>query len=118
MTNVSNQKKFNRSAYMGAVNRIAHRIRKVRGGNWSEALKSAHAMLRNNKATLVTFSKVSGEQTTRVVCFEWTAFVEPKGSGRPRPAGLRIAADLSKVAAGEYPVISFYENRVLSSEAL
>lgn len=118
MMNVSKKKNFNRSSYMSAVNRIAHRIRKVRGLNWSEALKSAHAMLRNNKAELVTFSKVSGEQTTRVVCFNWAVFVEPKGSGRPRPAGLKVAADLAKVAAGEYPVISFYENRVLASEAL
>ena len=103
---------------MSAINRIAHAAKKARGLTWADALRYAHKMIKNaNSVQLVTFKKVSGEATTRVVSLRWTDFVTPVGGPR-RPKGMRVVADLAKYAAMDYPIISYYADRVVSTELL
>lgn len=65
-------------------------------------------------ASVLEFSKKDGAVCTRVVCSQWDAFYTVTGTGRPTPPGLILFADLAKVVAGVNPIISAYENKIIS----
>jgi len=80
---------------------------------FSEALRTAWATVKNNQTAKVTFKKVSGEVTTRVVAINVMDFLTVKGTGRPTKPGQKLFADLAKVATGQYPIISLYQQNIL-----
>jgi len=104
------------------VLRIARQLQKA-GLSFSQSQKEAWARVRAmqtpENAALITFRKVSGEVTTRLVYMgNVTDYVEMKG-GRPLLHGLKAYVDLAKVYAGaKNPVISIYPDRVISLQAI
>ena len=62
------------------------------------------------KATkLLSFTTTKGEDKIRVVASNISEFFTPKGTGKKRPEGLHIFADMAKVITGKpYVIISAY----------
>lgn len=61
---------------------------------------------------LLTFEKNNGTKCTRVVSPNWSKYHTPTGTGKPKPAGLELFADMGKHFVGQPCIISTY--RVLN----
>ncbi len=90
---------------------LANQLRKEMG--FSEALRTAWATVKANQTAKVTFKKISGQITTRVVAINVLDFLTVKGTGRPTKPGQKLFADLAKVATGRPAIISLYEENIL-----
>lgn len=105
------------------VLRIAAQLRK-KGYSFSEAQRAAWQRVRSasqpQNAALITFRKVNGDLTTRLVYLgDLTDYIAIKGTGRTLMHGLKPYVDLAKVYAGDKnPVISIYPDRVVSMQVL
>lgn len=99
------------------VLRIAAQLRK-RGYSFSEAQRAAWQRVKvveqPENAAFLTFQKVNGQVTTRLVSLgQLSDFIELKGTGRTLLPGLKPYIDLAKFYAGERnPVISVYQDSV------
>lgn len=104
------------------VLRIARQLQKS-GLSFSEAQKAAWQRVKGFDApqntALLTFRKVDGKLTTRLVYLgNLSDYITVKGTGRPLN-GLKPYVDLAKVYAGEKnPVIAVYPDRVVSMQVL
>jgi hypothetical protein len=99
-------KQINKSAIFTLANKLAKSLGR------SEALKLAYKLGKDFNLKIVTFRKLDGTITTRVVIREWADVVSPKG-GRPVKDGQVVFADMQKYAIGDHPIISTYTNRIL-----
>lgn len=100
---------YNRKAIMT----LAHFI-KPAFSTFSEALKTAWSIAKEEALEVIQFQKKSGEQTKRVVSRNWSNYQASKGTGRRKPIGLTLFADMAKVAKGiRNCIISAYEYMVL-----
>lgn len=68
----------------------------------SVALKIAWLIVTQSKQniSMLTFRKNDGTVCRRVVSENWALYCPPIGTGNPKPAGLRLFADLAKFIAG------------------
>lgn len=100
------------------VLRTAHQIRKATGCTFGQAQRLAWAHLReeNPMFAQMTFEKVSGEVSTRIVYLGSVSdFIQIKGTGSPLPSSRRAYVDLAKFWAGsKNPVISVYSDKILN----
>lgn len=102
------------------VLRIARQLQKS-GLSFSEAQKAAWQRVKGfdapQNAALLTFRKVDGTLTTRLVHLgDLSDYITLKGTGRPLQ-GLKPYVDLAKVYAGsKNPVIAVYPDRVVSMQ--
>lgn len=75
----------------------------------SDAFRAAWATIKSAATKLLTFTKKSGEICTRVVDTNIGNYYTSKNTGKKKPEGLKLFADLAKVASGEkYVIISAY----------
>jgi len=83
-----------------------------------DAMKTAWLIINkgNGEYTLVTFTKTDGTECRRVVSENWTKYAPPTGTGKPKPAGLELFADLGKFIGGQRCIISTYN--VIARERL
>lgn len=95
--------------------RLAHQLRKT-GLSFSDSQTMAWAWINSNGASCVTFKKVSGEVTTRVVATQaLSQYIDFKGTGTRIKEGLRLFVDVAKLLTGQKnPVISAYQNSIIS----
>jgi hypothetical protein len=77
----------------------------------SKAFKTAWAIIKSGNFEFVRFQKKDGTVSERFIDRNWTAYQSTKKSGRTAPDGLVVCADLAKVNAGKYPIISFYTDK-------
>ena len=85
----------------------------------STALQIAWLIVNKSKQdiALLTFEKNDGTVCRRVVSENWAVYCPPTGTGRPKPAGLCLFADIAKFFAGnDRCIISTY--RVKNIERL
>ena len=85
----------------------------------STALQSAWLIVNKSKQNiaLLTFEKNDGTISRRVVSENWAEYCPPTGTGKPKPAGLQLFADIAKFLAGnDRCIISTY--RVKNIERL
>lgn len=68
----------------------------------STALQIAWLIVNKSKQdiAMLTFRKNDGTVSRRVVSTDWALYCPPTGTGKPKPAGLRLFADLAKFLAG------------------
>lgn len=98
--------------YQKKAIRLAKQIFDGLFGTWKECLKEAHKRLKKVPTNLITFTKVSGKIATRVVT-AWSLYNEYKGTGKAKPEGLKLFADLAKVILGKpYNTISAYQDKI------
>lgn len=99
---------------------LAAAIRKNNPTNTrSTALQIAWLIVNKSKQTIsmLTFEKNDGTVCRRVVSENWAEYCPPTGTGKPKPAGLCLFADLAKFLAGnDRCIISTY--RVKNIERL
>jgi hypothetical protein len=70
-----------------------------------QAVKSA-----DENIALFTFKKTDGTVCRRVVATNFADYFKPTGTGRPKPEGLCLFADLGKhIAGANNPIISTYQ---------
>ena len=99
--------------YQKKVMTLAKQLLKAAFGTWSECLKEAHFAIKDVETHLIRFKKKGGEITTRIVA-KWSEFNISKGTGRKKPEGLRLFADLGKVLINAaYNTISAYQDSIL-----
>jgi hypothetical protein len=91
---------------------LAAAIRKNEPTNsQSHALQIAWRIVKKSKQdiAMLTFRKNDGTVCRRVVSENWTKYCPPAGSGKTKPAGMRLFADLAKFLAGnDRCIISTY----------
>lgn len=66
-----------------------------------------------NDLSLLTFKKIDGTVTTRVVSANWSKYQAPKGTGKPVKEGLRLFADMGKHFVGQPCIISTYQANII-----
>lgn len=102
--------KFNRKA----IATLANRLFKTGRYTLSEAFKAAWLVAKLDRIRLVTFTKKSGETTTRVVSTSYSEYQDFKGTRRVKE-GLKLFVDLEKVFKGvKNAIISAYESSIIS----
>lgn len=102
------------------VNILAAQIRKAAPGQYgrSESMKLAWSFVKQAEdAAVMTFTKLDGEITTRVVTRYWFKFQAPAGGPSKTKEGQIVFADLCKAALGIRCVISTYQQNILSLAA-
>lgn len=82
----------------------------------SDAMKTAWSMVKTHctEVKILVFVKTSGTECRRVVSEQWSNYYTPKGTGRQTSPGLRLFADMAKVATNQNPIISAYETNIIS----
>lgn len=76
----------------------------------SDAMQSAWLIAKHGRQqyAILTFRKNDGTECRRVVSENWQLYSTPTGTGKPKPAGLELFADLGKHIAGKRCIISTY----------
>lgn len=101
-----------------AVCTLANQIAKNKNVSRSEAFKAAWQLIKQaGDAAVMTFKKVSGEVTTRVVTSKWFEFHTATGGKSTNKPGQMIFADLCKVAVGLPCIISTFAENIVSLAA-
>ena len=98
------------------VNILAAQIRKAAPGTTrSHSMKQAWQIIKTTPtAQVLTFNKIKGEQTTRVVSTNWLDFYTPVGGKSNVKPGQILFVDLCKVAIGGRPIISTYTQNIVA----
>jgi len=108
----------NRQAMMIAkVNTLAAQIRKAQPGtSRSESMRKAWAIIKATPtAQTLSFTKLDGTKTVRVVAQNWFDFYQPVGGQSNVKPGQMLFADLCKVAIGENRIIiSTYTQNIIA----
>lgn len=92
---------------------FAYWIAQHTGLSTSEAMTYAWDFVKQHpEATLVTFTKSNGTETTRLVDLNWSNHYQVKGTGRPLKEGQILMVDLAKKEAGMNATISTYHDRI------
>jgi hypothetical protein len=101
-----------------AVCTLASQIIKTKNVSRSEAFKAAWQLIKQaGDAAVLTFQKVSGEVTTRVVSSKWFEFHQATGGKSTNKPGQMIFADLCKVAVGLPCIISTFQQNIVAFAA-
>lgn len=101
-----------------AVCTLANQITKTKNVSRSQAFKSAWQLIKKaGDAAVMTFKKVSGEVTTRVVSNKWFEFHTATGGKSTNKPGQMIFADLCKVAVGLPCIISTFKQNIVAFAA-
>lgn len=94
---------------------LAQQIRRHESDlSWSDALRFAWDYVKHNfgKFNVVSFTKTDGTATTRVVT-KWSDHNTVKGTGKAKPAGLRLFADVARILTGKsYNTVSCYDHAI------
>lgn len=103
---VSNQSK---------VNTLAAQLRRHdKSLTLSDAFRQAWSIIKTNEnAQLLIFTKTDGTIARRIVDINWRLYYAPKGSTKKVKEGLKLFADLARVATKpSYPIISTYRSNI------
>jgi hypothetical protein len=101
-----------KSTIKSQVMKLANQIHKHNPSEGrSKATKIAWSIVKSGNFEFVRFQKKDGTVSERFIDRNWTAYQSTKKSGRTAPDGLVVCADLAKVNAGKYPIISFYTDK-------
>lgn len=94
--------------------RLSHQLRSF-GMTFSQAQRMAWDWINQHGAAGVTFQKLSGEITTRVIAMgKASDYVEFKGTGRRLHPDQVLMVDLGKFLTGRPAIISTYKNRIIN----
>ena len=93
---------------------LAAQIRKAdKSFTQSDAMMSAWLIAKHGRHqyAILEFAKTDGTVCRRVVSEKWEIYTVLTGTGKPKPAGLQLFADLGKHIAGKRCLISTYDVR-------
>ena len=94
--------------------RLSHQLRSF-GMTFSLAQKMSWDWINQHGAAGVTFQKLSGEITTRVIARgKASDYVEFKGTGSSIGPDRLLMVDLGKYLTGRPAIISTYRNRIIN----
>lgn len=95
---------------------LAAQLRKNKSSyTQQDAMIRAWIIVKQERAnlSLLTFTKIDGTTTTRVVSENWSKYQAPKGTGKPVKEGLRLFADMGKHFVGQPCIISTYAENIV-----
>lgn len=104
---------------LAKVNTMTPQIMKAAKCSRSEAMKAAYQTLKMDGSKTLTFEKLGGELTRRIVACNFTKFYQPNGNSK-LAVGQKPFVDLAKVAANSITgknggfVISTFQNQIIA----
>jgi hypothetical protein len=102
-------------AYQKKVATLAAKLSKLNTElSQSEIWCKAHQAVKSIACELVEVISTKSVKTMRVVAKNLTDIYTPSGTGKPKPEGLKLFAELAKHIVGKNPVISTYKFSVIA----